>query len=981
MLGFYEERRKAIAELQSAGETAAPLKVEPHPDVPEVKEIVQTLQAEYSAANGDSAKKAAAATKYYGAVLKAYDAEISKIKANQQGTEAPTSTTPAASTNQSSTLVPPMSQKIKDEIRKNKEEWDSRVGPGKAVELFDIEAVREDMLAKISPELKAYGESLPDVEPYKSFTFLGKLWEALELSEAGASGSQQQTSSIPSQQAISDAVAEFPLAPYDEICLYGGYLDRLREATTTDIDQNRLLRKGVWTVDTITVSGSTPTGIIITVQCRDRLKYLMDTFGSYNTAESSEFLTRDSKEWYASARTNVILNIARRGIGHLTFNGQEQTLGGRFIQQGTILDIPTAVDGQTRIEGFDPYFMYKNGETLFLATGSPTANPDGSASVTTAGPAESIDLSTPEGVKKAEEKLQEVKEKARAQLETITDEAEKKAAQEVFDRINALQTGQDLLNYIKNSPNQNSVLGTDLSNNQTTTAQLGGSLRGSVVNGPLAKEMKFNIVSGRVPYATGADSYFGSNFIVADRVPLDYIKFLSQQEPWPTEVFQDSRTGEFWYAPRGLDLSGLSDRNRFYRTYYFRNWPSDLVAKSDAAQASKKALAAVQAQGAELATYDDLISKITKASAEIKQYEDWLNQPFGEDAAEMTQLYTNMGNIISTTKSFVYENSVEDSEPRKKMDQAVAEWIALAPVQDKGVFVSKSQAIRGILTELQDLYKQEAEAQRQTVSEQKNELTAATGAAPGFTSSAPHLAQMIHTFREEVSNVSVRTNIIVQTHSPASPENIQQILHLTVQPWFMRGRAYPTSFFTVTDDTAGTVGGGGKSGALIALAMAYARVIAKELRVAAATILGDPSFVPGEVIQVIGSPMNPDALKPESAYSWDKDRVTIVDMNRQYEILGNELAVVAQNDKNDWIPTVDVVESGDGASTPKLVATQAAENGKVDLNTAISNVEKGINYITFKREPPSIWRVEGVVDRFMDGVPGYYTELALLSCF
>jgi D-alanyl-D-alanine carboxypeptidase len=51
------------------------------------------------------------------------------------------------------------------------------------------------------------------------------------------------------------------------------------------------------------------------------------------------------------------------------------------------------------------------------------------------------------------------------------------------------------------------------------------------------------------------------------------IKFLSNQEIYPTEVFSSPIDGNYYYTPRAGDISGLNDSRRFHRTYFYRYQP------------------------------------------------------------------------------------------------------------------------------------------------------------------------------------------------------------------------------------------------------------------------------------------------------------------------------------------------------------------------------------------------------------------------
>lgn len=377
-------------------------------------------------------------------------------------------------------------------------------------------------------------------------------------------------------------------------------------------------------------------------------------------------------------------------------------------------------------------------------------------------------------------------------------------------------------------------------NNSVSTFQYVNSLQGSTKNRAVSKEMRFNIVTGRGSYLQNSDSYIGQDFVVTDRTPLDYIHYLAQQEPWPTVVWQDPRTGEFWYVPRGLDISGLSDPLRFNRTYFFRQYPKDL--------------------------------------AEINN---------GSEAKEVA-----------------------------------------------------------------------------------------------FPRNNPHMATMLHSFREEESVISVRTNILVQSHAPkALTDNQGNYLLISVVPPMWRsngGRAFAASFFTVTDNTATQ-----NPGALIATALAYARTVGKELKSGACTMLGDPSIIPGEAIQIIGSPSHQDYAN--NVENINEDRSKFFKMAQDYESFYTALPKTIQ----EYVPgsplVIDesnkfVTNSQDNDFT--AVVSPVERSADRTMVEAAENLQStGVNTAKFKSEPPTMWRVEAVIDKFNDGVDGYYTEVSLMSCF
>ncbi len=86
----------------------------------------------------------------------------------------------------------------------------------------------------------------------------------------------------------------------------------------------------------------------------------------------------------------------------------------------------------------------------------------------------------------------------------------------------------------------------------------------------LDSEMRFNIFTGRLPYSVDIIS---KDFSIETQIPIEFIRVLSAQEPYPTETFMNHLDGQFYYTPRVNDVSGLADPKRFYRTYYHRTIP------------------------------------------------------------------------------------------------------------------------------------------------------------------------------------------------------------------------------------------------------------------------------------------------------------------------------------------------------------------------------------------------------------------------
>ena len=290
---------------------------------------------------------------------------------------------------------------------------------------------------------------------------------------------------VPSAEpALMSVNYEIPLRPTVEVCIYLGYIDTLRPVTEKDLQENRLLRVFVGGVDTITTTGTNRNGTNLLIQVRDRMKYLMDSLGTYNSDDNTRSLSSTSplltevkatQEAKGLSRADVILAIARRSVGDL--RDSKAVIGDAILQGPCSLVRGVGIDSNIK-------------DTA--ASGSTT--PD--------------------------------------------------------DSLKA---------YAKYDSNSKWV----------------GLLGASTKNGRLPYPgLKFNILTGRKPYSAGAIT---SNFQVSERVPIEFIKYLANQEPWPTEMFADHRSGEYWYVNRGSDISGFSDPLRFNRTYYYRLYPNNVV--------------------------------------------------------------------------------------------------------------------------------------------------------------------------------------------------------------------------------------------------------------------------------------------------------------------------------------------------------------------------------------------------------------------
>jgi hypothetical protein len=64
---------------------------------------------------------------------------------------------------------------------------------------------------------------------------------------------------------------------------------------------------------------------------------------------------------------------------------------------------------------------------------------------------------------------------------------------------------------------------------------------------------------------------------IFNRVPIDIINYLGSNEERPIDFYCSHVNGDFLFAPRILDTTGLEDPDRNYRTYFYKSWPKEIA--------------------------------------------------------------------------------------------------------------------------------------------------------------------------------------------------------------------------------------------------------------------------------------------------------------------------------------------------------------------------------------------------------------------
>lgn len=283
--------------------------------------------------------------------------------------------------------------------------------------------------------------------------------------------------------------------------------------------------------------------------------------------------------------------------------------------------------------------------------------------------------------------------------------------------------------------------------------------------------------------------------------------------------------------------------------------------------------------------------------------------------------------------------------------------------------------------------------------------------------------QNLIAYREEFSSIGMKTNFLVSVSSPMSTAvpHDDLILHLSTNPYSLRDVDFAPKYHRISDPTIKTA----EEAAVVAIAAA--RIWAKETNVAMSVMLGDPSLVPGEIIQTIGSPI----IEEGGAKRINKDREKYFEwelntnqMIREYSIFSSTTAKqraqdpkaqptppsglkyiiktaegvikAIANDNSFWEVKIRPQEEdtegngwfgwwpwkGEVEEDPtKSIEDLFTEEGITSHYGAENQGKDPEGPRGFEELPRTIFRVEAVSHKFNLGSPGYTTEVALVSPF
>lgn len=236
--------------------------------------------------------------------------------------------------------------------------------------------------------------------------------------------------------------------------------------------------------------------------------------------------------------------------------------------------------------------------------------------------------------------------------------------------------------------------------------------------------------------------------------------------------------------------------------------------------------------------------------------------------------------------------------------------------------------------------------------------------------------QKLIAFRKEESSIGLKTNFLVSRKAPNTGEmHDDYMLHLETQPEILRDVQFARKFHKVVDPTIKGITEAG----IVAVHMA--RIWGREVKAGMAIAIGDPSFVPGEVVQVAGSPIDAFGGLRQAAV----DRENYFNYDRAWDSKLQEYAQLAlnsaQNPKTDTGNPITLMDGSTVTPIPDIEQNTTSADQVAHLLGAGKTIHQGTGGPGFNQLPDSIYRIEAVVHKFNLGGQGFTSELALISPF
>lgn len=245
-------------------------------------------------------------------------------------------------------------------------------------------------------------------------------------------------------------------------------------------------------------------------------------------------------------------------------------------------------------------------------------------------------------------------------------------------------------------------------------------------------------------------------------------------------------------------------------------------------------------------------------------------------------------------------------------------------------------------------------------------------------------------YREESSTIGVKTNFIVSNASinyDGDPFKAQTVnLHLKTAPPSMTDY-FASKFMRIQDPT---IQGHYEA---MAVAINMARIHARETNAGMAVMLGDPTFVPGELIKVLGSPYYPmNGYADINNKPYTDVKALILDGYTQiaeYQDYWTKFITTMASESfldpdgeftSDIPPNLDLNIIYGEAANPDDRYANLKTNYNEEITDYVSTLrDKNNQFVKLPDLPASMWRIEAVMHKFNLGTKGYTTELALVK--
>jgi len=252
--------------------------------------------------------------------------------------------------------------------------------------------------------------------------------------------------------------------------------------------------------------------------------------------------------------------------------------------------------------------------------------------------------------------------------------------------------------------------------------------------------------------------------------------------------------------------------------------------------------------------------------------------------------------------------------------------------------------------------------------------------------------QRLLVLREEVSSIGLKTNFLVAKSAPTADSEPYKdfMIHLQTRPHILKDTDYACKFKRIHDPTIKN-----RSEAAI-VATSAARIYGREVRVAMTRTLGDPSLTPGEIIQVLGSPLleqggaarAKDDLEKFKEFdtSWNEalkvyaKLPTIEDEAAQEDILTNTGLELPDKSYAKFAPKTNITVKEQTEALKDLMNSLLC----FQRSRIVQNQDDELNdddAVGFNEAPATIFRIEAVAHKFQLGSKGFTTELQLCQPF